>query len=140
MAERSRVTEVRYWWIIWITMEPSPIAEATLLIEACLASPTAKTPDMSVSIYQGKALQVLPSSGTTIAGEVLVGDNVALLVALDLLGQPACVGLSSDEDEQGGRRDGLRGRGGGVLEDEVLEPSLPIAVDNLSVSGDPRIL
>ena len=76
----------------------------------------------------------------TIAGEVLTGDNVALLVVLDLLGQAACVGLSSDEDEQGGRRYGLRGRGGGVLKDEVLELSLPIAVDNLSVSGDPRIL
>jgi len=55
---------------------------------------------------QGKALQVPPSSRTTIAGEVLTGDNVALLVALDLLGQPACVGLSSNKDEQGGRRDG----------------------------------
>jgi hypothetical protein len=76
------------------------------------------------------------SSRTTIAGEVLVGDNVALLVALDLLGQPACVGLSSDEDEQGGRRDGIRGRGGGVLENEVLEPSLPTTVDNLSVKAD----
>ena len=55
---------------------------------------------------QGKALQVPSSSQMTIAGEVLTGDNVALLVALDLLGQPACVGLSSNMDEQGGRRDG----------------------------------
>jgi len=35
---------------------------------------------------QGKALQVRPSSRTIIAREVLTGDNVALLVALDLLG------------------------------------------------------
>ena len=79
-----------------------------------------------------------PSSRTTVAGEVLIGDNVALLVALDLLGQPACVGLSSNKDEQGGRRS--RERGGGVLEDEVLESFLPTTVDKLSVSGDPRIL
>jgi len=83
---------------------------------------------------------VSPSSRTTIAGEVLTGENVALLVALDLLGQAACMRLSYGEDEQGVRRDGIRGRRGGVLEDEVLESSLPIAVDNLSVSGDPRIL
>ena len=87
-----------------MAIEPSPAAEATLLTEACLASPTAKAPDMPVSI--NKALQVPPSSRTIIAREVLTGDNVALLVALDLLGQPACVGLSSDKDEQGGRRDG----------------------------------
>jgi hypothetical protein len=74
---------------------------------------------------QGKALRVSPSSRTIIAGETLIGENAALLVVLDLLGQAACVGLSSDEDEQGGRRDGIRGRGGSVLEDGVLEPSLP---------------
>ena len=37
-------------------------------------------------------------------------------------------------------QDGIRGCGGGVLEDEVLEPSLPTTVDNPSVKGDPYIL
>ena len=89
---------------------------------------------------QGKALQALPSSRTTIAEEVLTGDNVALLVALDLLGQAACVWLSSDKDDQGGCRDGLWERGCGALQDEVLKPSLLTTVDNLSVKAEFYIL
>src|SRR5918997_6215165 len=81
-----------------------------------------------------------PPARITIAQEVLTGDDVALLVALDFLGQPACVGLGSNENEQGGRRDGLREPGGSVLEDEVFEASLPTTVDNLSVKVDLYIL
>jgi hypothetical protein len=39
--------------------------------------------------------------------KVLTGDDEASLVAQDLLGQPPRMGLGADEDEQGGRRDGL---------------------------------
>ena len=63
--------------------------------------------------------------------EVLSGEDVAALVALDLFREPAREGPDAYKDEQGGCADGLGGSGGEVLEDEALEPPLPAALYDL---------
>jgi hypothetical protein len=72
--------------------------------------------------------------------EVSTGDDVAPLIAFDLLRQPVRVGPGSDKDKQGGSWDDLGVPGDGILEDEALEPSFPTTVDDLSVKADANIL
>ncbi len=70
----------------------------------------------------------------------MTGEDVAALVALDLLGEPARVGPGAYKDEEGAGADGLRGPCGGVLEDEALEPPLPAAVNDPDARADLDVL
>jgi hypothetical protein len=89
---------------------------------------------------QGNASQVPPSAWQPVAREVPAGNDVSLLIALDLLGQPARMWLCTDEDEQRGGGDGLGGRGGVVFEDEALEPPLPAPVNDPGVQANLDVL
>src|SRR5919112_1052851 len=89
---------------------------------------------------QGETFEGPALGRASVSQEVLTGDDEAPVVAQDLLGQPLRVGLGADEDEQGGRRDGLGEVGGGVLEDETLEPPLPAAVHDPGVETNLYVL
>src|SRR5215472_626304 len=52
-SQHRRHISLRYSWTNWTTMEPSPTAEATRLIEPDRTSPAAKTPGRLVSSRKG---------------------------------------------------------------------------------------
>jgi hypothetical protein len=89
---------------------------------------------------QGGTLQGPAFRRESVSQEVLTGEDEAPLVALDLPWQPPGAGFGADEDEQRGSRYGLCEIGGGVLEDEALEPPLPAAVHDLGVITDVDVL
>jgi hypothetical protein len=109
-------------------MEPSPTAEATRFTAPWRTSPAAKTPGMLVSSGKGKRSTCHPRRGGAVLREVPAGDDVSVLVTRYLLGQPVGVRFRTDEHEQPGRGDGLGEARGGILEDEVLQPSPAAAV------------
>src|SRR5215217_8565999 len=78
-----------------------------------------------------------PSCGRqSVSQEIATGDDVAPLVAHDLLRKPLSVRTGPDEHEQGRCRDRLRKPRGPILEYEVLETSLPTAVYHLGVQAN----
>src|SRR5215217_637707 len=89
---------------------------------------------------QGKTLQVPPPARQAVAQEVPAGDDVALLVAFDLLGQPTRARLGADKNEQRVRRDGRHAPGEGIFEGKAFEPSFPATAHDPGIQADLYVL
>ena len=85
-------------------MAPAPTDGATRLVAPWRTSPTAKTPGRLVSRNNG-------CRAAFRSRHVDARQQVALRIALDLLGQPFGVRLAADHHEQGRRVDLLLGAG-----------------------------
>src|SRR5215218_9541151 len=82
-----------------------------------------------------------PSCGRhSVSQEIVSGDDVAPLVAHDLLRKPPGVRTSPYEHEQGRCGNRLRTFRGAILKYEVLETSLPTAIYHLGVYANLYVL
>ena len=123
-----RCSVANSWWSNWIAIEPSPTADATRLTEPWRTSPAANTPGMLVSRRNGRAVE-RPDRRRRQVG---AGEDEALLVPLDLGGQPLGVRAGADHEEQRvGRRRSRSCAVGAVAQHEVLEPAVAAAADDL---------